>query len=114
MSNVVMLDETPLSGMMVRQAMSWSSKVHVDEVAAILFEAAYRVLVAAYGSRQIDEHLDRTSKIAAARLSDEDGGGPNHRHERCCMTLDRFGRRVGSSCQGDMLVVGGYSLCAPR
>lgn len=62
MSNVVMLDETRLSGMMLRQAMSWSSKVHVDEVAAILFEAAYRVLVAAYGSRQIDEHLDRTSK----------------------------------------------------
>ena len=79
MSNVVMLDETRLSGMMLRQAMSWSSKVHVYEVAAILFEAAYRVLVAAYGSRQIDEHLDRTSKIAAARLSDEDGGGPNHR-----------------------------------
>jgi hypothetical protein len=79
MSNIVTFDETRLSETMLKQALSWPSRINVDEVAAILFEAAYRVLVAAYGLQHIDQHLDRTSKIAAARLSDGGGDGPNNK-----------------------------------
>ena len=63
---------------MLKQILSWPSKVHVDEVAAILFEGVYRVLEAQYGEQRMDEHMQRAVDVAKSRLSD-DGGGPTHR-----------------------------------
>ena len=71
-------DEAGLSEIMLKQILSWPSKVHVDEVAAILFEGVYRVLAAQYGDN-VGEHLSRAADVAGKRLFDGDGGGPTHR-----------------------------------
>jgi hypothetical protein len=75
-----MPDAVKLSEVMLKQSLSWPSKVHVDEVAAILFEGAYRIMEAEYGIRRMAKPMDRAAEVAAARLSDG-GGGPTHRME---------------------------------
>ena len=72
-------DEAGLSEIMLKQILSWPSKVHVDEVAAILFEGVYRVLEAQYGEQRMDEHMQRAVDVAKSRLSSGDGDGPTHR-----------------------------------
>ena len=68
-------DETGLSKILLKQILSWPSRVHVDEVAAILFEGVYRVLAAQHGEQHMDEHMQRAVDVAKSRLSD-DGGAP--------------------------------------
>jgi hypothetical protein len=72
-------NETGLPEIMLKQILSWPSKVHVDEVAAILFEGVYRVLDAQYGEQHMGEHMQRAVDLAKLRLSGGDGGGPTHR-----------------------------------
>jgi hypothetical protein len=48
-----LMSEAKLPDLMLKQILSWPSKVHVDEVAAILFEGVYRIMEAEYGARQM-------------------------------------------------------------
>ena len=74
-----MPNETELPVILLKQILSWPSKVHVDEVAATLFEGVYRVLAAHYGEQHVNEHMQRAVDVAKLRLSDGDGGSPTHR-----------------------------------
>ena len=44
MNKVTFMPEPDMPDLMLKQILSWPSKVQVDEVAAILFEGVYRIL----------------------------------------------------------------------
>jgi hypothetical protein len=71
--------ETKLSDAMLRQILSWPSRVHADEVATILLQAAWLTMAAEYGEQNACHHLARAADAAEARLGIGGGGGPTHR-----------------------------------
>ena len=79
MNKVTFMPEPDMPDLMLKQILSWPSKVQVDEVAAILFEGVYRILAAQYGERHMGEHMQGAVDVAKSRLLSGDGGGPTHR-----------------------------------
>jgi len=64
-------DEYQLRKMMLRTVMAWANNLPVDEVAAICFEAVYRITEAAYGrGDQATEHRLKALYEAESRMGD--------------------------------------------
>jgi len=72
------LSETKMADLMLKQVMSWPSRVHPDEVAATLLVGAWLIMAEAYGYDNADERLAIAGAVAGARLRGG-GGGPTHR-----------------------------------